>query len=165
MAQGVNVADYTRIKKYAIPLKHWTFPDGGSLEFLSPGKQNQDYLATLSALDWDNFYEMLNGGEFLDALRDEMKTNYDYTLIDSRTGLSDVADVCTVHLPDVLVDCFTLSTQGIEGSGLVARRHRGTARVPRHPRAAGADAGRPIRAEPGQRQPDLRPAALREPPV
>jgi MinD-like ATPase involved in chromosome partitioning or flagellar assembly len=119
--QKVNVADYTQIKQYVIPLKHWAFPPGGSLEFLSPGKQNRDYLATLSALDWDNFYEMLNGGEFLDALGGEMKAGYDYTLIDSRTGLSDVADVCTVHLPDVLVDCFTLSTQGIEGSATVAR--------------------------------------------
>jgi tetratricopeptide (TPR) repeat protein len=119
--QDVNVADYARIKQYVIPLKHWTFPGGGSLEFLSPGKQNRDYLATLSALDWDNFYEMLNGGEFLNALRDEMRAYYDYTLIDSRTGLSDVADVCTVNLPDVLVDCFTLSTQGIEGSAMVAR--------------------------------------------
>jgi tetratricopeptide (TPR) repeat protein len=118
----VRVADYARIKQYTIPLRHWTFPGGGSLEFLSPGKQNKDYLATLSALDWDNFYQVLNGGEFLDALRDEMKTNYDYTLIDSRTGLSDVADVCTVHLPDVLVDCFTLSSQGIDGSAMVARR-------------------------------------------
>ena len=118
----VRVAEYARIQQYTIPLRHWTFPGGGSLEFLSPGKQNKDYLATLSALDWDNFYEVLNGGEFLDALRDEMKTYYDYTLIDSRTGLSDVADVCTVHLPDVLVDCFTLSTQAVDGAALVARR-------------------------------------------
>jgi tetratricopeptide (TPR) repeat protein len=117
-----NIAEHTRILRYTIPLRHWTFPDGGSLDFLSPGKQNTDYLATLSALDWDSFYSALNGGEFLDALRDEMKTQYDYVLIDSRTGLSDVADICTVHLPDVLVDCFTLSTQGIEGSALVATR-------------------------------------------
>src|SRR5205807_739657 len=38
-----------------------------------------------------------------------------------RTGLSDVADICTVHLPDVLVDCFTLSDQGIEGAAAIAR--------------------------------------------
>ena len=50
-----------------------------------------------------------------------MKRHYDYVLIDSRTGLSDVADICTVQLPDTLVDCFTLSTQGIEGAAGVAR--------------------------------------------
>ena len=49
-----------------------------------------------------------------------MKQNYDYVLIDSRTGLSDVADICTVHLPDMVVDCFTLATQGIEGAAMIA---------------------------------------------
>jgi tetratricopeptide (TPR) repeat protein len=116
------IPEHARIQKYVIPLKGWAFPDGGSLEFLSPGKQNMDYLATLSGLDWDNFHSSLNGGEFLDAMRAEMKRHYDYTLIDSRTGLSDVADICTVQLPDVLVDCFTLSTQGVDGAERVARR-------------------------------------------
>jgi MinD-like ATPase involved in chromosome partitioning or flagellar assembly/tetratricopeptide (TPR) repeat protein len=117
-----HIDEHARIQKYVIPLRHWAFPRGGSLEFLSPGRQDRAYMTTLSALDWDNFYERLNGGEFLDALRADMKRHYDYALIDSRTGLSDVADICTVQLPDVLVDCFTLSTQGVEGAVQVARR-------------------------------------------
>jgi MinD-like ATPase involved in chromosome partitioning or flagellar assembly/tetratricopeptide (TPR) repeat protein len=109
-----------RVKDYAIPLK-WQFPKPGALHFLSPGKQtNGDYEATLSALDWDNFYDNLHGALFFDALRALMKREYDYVLIDSRTGLSDIADICTVHLPDIVVDCFTLSTQGIEGAAMVA---------------------------------------------
>jgi MinD-like ATPase involved in chromosome partitioning or flagellar assembly len=109
-----------RVKDYAIPL-NWQFPEPGALHFLSPGRQaNGDYEATLSALDWDNFYDNLHGGLFFDALRALMKREYDYVLIDSRTGLSDIADICTVHLPDILVDCFTLSTQGIEGAAMVA---------------------------------------------
>jgi hypothetical protein len=110
-----------RVTDYAIPL-NWQFPDEGALHFLSSGKQkNGDYQMTLSALNWDNFYNSLYGGQFFDALRVLMKRNYDYVLIDSRTGLSDVADICTVHLPDVVVDCFTLATQGIEGAADVAR--------------------------------------------
>ena len=101
---------------------NWQFDSRGALEFLSPGRQNRNYLATLGALDWDNFYDDLNGGEFLDAMREDMKRRYDYVLIDSRTGLSDVADICTVHLPDVLVDCFALSTQAIDGAAQVARQ-------------------------------------------
>ena len=116
-----HIAQDARIQRFAIPLKHWTFPEGGSLDFLSPGRQNKDYLATLSSLDWDNFYKQLSGGAFLDALRRELKANYDYALIDGRTGLSDLADVCTVHLPDVLVDCFTLSNQGVDGAAEVAK--------------------------------------------
>ncbi|MGN9906276.1 FxSxx-COOH system tetratricopeptide repeat protein [Phytohabitans sp. LJ34] len=102
----------------------WQFPSGGSLAFLSAGRQSDHYAATLSGLDWDNFYDRLDGAAFFDALRDDMKRRYDYTLIDSRTGLSDVADICTMHLPDLLVDCFTLSDQGIEGAAWVARRVR-----------------------------------------
>ena len=67
------------------------------------------------SVDWDNFYDRLGGGQFIDALREDMKAHYDYTLIDSRTGLSDIADICTVHLPDILVDCFTLNDQSIDG--------------------------------------------------
>ena len=119
---NTHIPAHAQLQQYVLSLKNWTFPGGGSLEFLSPGKQNRDYLATLSALDWDNFHETLNGGEFIDAVRADMRRHYDYTLIDSRTGLGDLADVCTVHLPDVLVDCFTLSTQGLEGAVHVARR-------------------------------------------
>jgi MinD-like ATPase involved in chromosome partitioning or flagellar assembly/tetratricopeptide (TPR) repeat protein len=117
-----HIPEHARIQKYAIPLRRWTFPGGGGLEFLSAGKQNRDYMATLSALDWDTFYQTLNGGEFLDAVRSDMRRQYDYTFIDSRTGLSDDADICTVQLPDVLVDCFTLSTQGLDGAADVWRR-------------------------------------------
>jgi MinD-like ATPase involved in chromosome partitioning or flagellar assembly/tetratricopeptide (TPR) repeat protein len=112
----------SQVANYTIPLS-WEFPDDGVLHFLTSGKQtgHGDYETTLSALDWDNFYDNLNGGQFFDALRGYMKSNYDYVLIDSRTGLSDVADICTVHLPDIVVDCFTLATQGIEGAALIAR--------------------------------------------
>ena len=41
---------------------------------------------------------------------------YDYVLIDSRTGLSDKADICTIQMPDLLVGCFTLSDQSIDGA-------------------------------------------------
>ena len=100
----------------------WTgaFPDGGRLDFLSAGRQNRDYSAAVCSLDWDNFYDRLGGGRFFRAMRDDMKQNYDYVLIDSRTGLSDVADICTIELPDVLTICFTLSDQSIEGAASVA---------------------------------------------
>jgi tetratricopeptide (TPR) repeat protein len=112
--------DYARVQKYAISLD-WEFPDGGRLDFLSAGRQNRDYSNTVASINWDEFYEDHGGGLFFDALRADMRRNYDYALIDSRTGLSDVADICTVHLPDVLADCFTLSDQGIEGAAAIAR--------------------------------------------
>jgi tetratricopeptide (TPR) repeat protein/CO dehydrogenase nickel-insertion accessory protein CooC1 len=117
------VNQLARVEDYAFSLD-WTFPDGGSLDFLSAGRQNDTYAQSLCGLDWDNFYERLHGQQFLDALRQNMIEHYDYTLIDSRTGFSDVSDICTGHLPDVLVDCFTLSTQGITGAAQIARKIR-----------------------------------------
>lgn len=112
--------EFARVERHAFSLR-WDFPGAGSLDFLSAGRQNRDYAVTVSGLDWDTFYNRLGGAQFFEALRADMKRNYDYTLIDSRTGLSDVADICTLHLPDTLVDCFTLSDQGIEGAQQVAR--------------------------------------------
>ncbi len=113
-----------RLEGYVIPL-NWQFPDDGSLHFLSPGKQNNgDYQAALSSLNWDNFYENLCGDLFMTALREYLKSQYDYVLIDSRTGHGDVADICTVHLPDMVVDCFTLTSQGMDGAAMMAREIR-----------------------------------------
>jgi MinD-like ATPase involved in chromosome partitioning or flagellar assembly len=126
--------EHASVERSVIPID-WQFPDGGCLDFLAAGRQNADYATTVGALDWDTFYDRLHGAAFLDALRADMKRRYDYALIDSRTGLSDVADICTLHLPDVLVDCFTLSDQGIDGAALVAHQARTRhTRLGRHPR-------------------------------
>jgi len=117
--------DFAHVEQHAISLTPERlglgFPDGGSLDLLSAGRQNREYSAAVSSFEWDNFYERLGGGLFLDALRDDMKAHYDYVLIDSRTGLSDNADICTIQMPDVLVDCFTLSGQSLDGAAGVAR--------------------------------------------
>ncbi len=113
--------EYARVQRDAVSLE-WNFPADGRLDFLSAGRQNRDYSAAVCSLDWDNFYDRLGGGRFFRAMREDMKQNYDYVLIDSRTGLSDVADICTIELPDVLTVCFTLSDQSIEGAANVARQ-------------------------------------------
>ncbi|WP_433206673.1 FxSxx-COOH system tetratricopeptide repeat protein [Dactylosporangium sp. CS-047395] len=112
--------DYASVAPYAFPL-HWEFPEGGSLDVMLAGRHNLDYAAHVAGLAWETFFD-LGGAQFLDALREDMKARYDYVLIDSRNGLSDVADICTLHLPDVVVDCFTSSYQGIDGAAEVARR-------------------------------------------
>lgn len=113
--------EYARILRHAVTLG-WDFPGEGTLDFVSAGRQNRDYSSLITSMDWDNFYERLGGGPFFDALRDDMRREYDYVLIDSRTGWSDIADICTVHFPDVLVNCFTLSDQSIDGAAAVASR-------------------------------------------
>ncbi|WP_214416111.1 FxSxx-COOH system tetratricopeptide repeat protein [Sphaerisporangium fuscum] len=113
--------DYAKVQRNAVSIDWNDFPGEGTLDFISAGRQNRDYASLVAAFDWDNFYTRLGGGQFFDALRADMKRHYDYILLDSRTGLSDIADICTVHFPDTVVVCFTLSDQSIEGASAVAQ--------------------------------------------
>ncbi|MDG6107965.1 tetratricopeptide repeat protein [Dactylosporangium aurantiacum] len=113
--------EQARARRLAFPLDTG-LRSGGELHFLSAGRQNQDYRVSVGGLDWDAFFEAREGALFFEALRASMKRDYDYTLINARAGLSDFADICTLHLPDTLVDCFTLSDHGIEGAAMIARR-------------------------------------------
>ena len=114
-----DVAAYARVTQYTQSL-NWTFPGDGTLDLMSCGRQNSDYGAIIGNLGWDVFYDKLHGAQLYVALRADMKARYDYTLIDSRTGFGDIAGICTFDLPDTLINCFTLNTQGIEGAASVA---------------------------------------------
>jgi CobQ/CobB/MinD/ParA nucleotide binding domain len=107
------------IDKYVLPLA-WTFPQRGALDLLPAGRQDASYAARANSFDWGQFYDKFGGGVFLEAVKLNMRKRYDYILVDSRTGVSDIAGVCTVQLPDVLVVCFTFNIQSIEGSAAVA---------------------------------------------
>ncbi|GIF65314.1 hypothetical protein Ais01nite_33490 [Asanoa ishikariensis] len=113
-------ADFARVSQFAFSLNWKHFPRGGSIDFLPAGQNDPGYERSVYERNWDEFYENLGGGKLFDALRADMKKNYDFALIDSRTGVSDVAGICTRQLPDVLVDCFTFSEQGIDGAARVA---------------------------------------------
>ena len=54
------------------------------------------------------------------AFREMARREYDYVLLDSRTGVSDTAGICTVQLPDCLVVGFTLNRQGMRGAAEIA---------------------------------------------
>jgi len=79
------------------------------------------YAAAVSTFDWQDFHDRLAGGLFLQELREHLRERYDFVLVDSRTGWSDTAGVCTVVLPDTVVACFNLSIQAIEGAAEAAR--------------------------------------------
>ncbi|MFI9329523.1 FxSxx-COOH system tetratricopeptide repeat protein [Kitasatospora sp. NPDC052868] len=98
-------------------------PPGGRLDFLPAGRQNAAYSAAVTSFNWRSFYHGrdIRGGEFLRELRERWARSYDYVLIDSRTGVSDTSGICTVLMPDTVVDCFTFSAQNIRGGVDAAR--------------------------------------------
>ncbi|AXI80400.1 FxSxx-COOH system tetratricopeptide repeat protein [Peterkaempfera bronchialis] len=112
--------EYARVERYASSLR-WDFPGHGYIDFVSPGRQTPEYSQAVNTYDWRGFHERRGGSAFLDALRRDMRENYDYALIDSRTGYSDTSGITTLQLPDVLVNCFTFNTQAIKGTAGIAR--------------------------------------------
>lgn len=98
----------------------WDFGEG-YLDLVPAGRQGPAYGVRVSQFNWEEFYSKLGGGLLLEGLKDRLRKDYDYILIDSRTGISDTSGVCTVQMPDDLVVCFTLNRQSIMGAAAVAQ--------------------------------------------
>ncbi len=111
---------FANILRYAVAL-NYDFPNGGSLDFVPAGRQGPSYGSRFNSFDWQNFYDHLGGGHFLEEAKCQMRDEYDYVLIDSRTGVGDTSGICTIQMPDTLVACFTLNNQGLEGALRVAK--------------------------------------------
>ena len=112
---------YADFSDYILSVNFEHFPLGGRIDFLPAGRQNDTYAIEVSSFNWQNFYDRLGGGGFFEALKDRARAEYDYILIDSRTGVSDTSGICTVQMPDSLVVCFTYNNQSIKGAAAVAR--------------------------------------------
>jgi cellulose biosynthesis protein BcsQ len=91
------------------------------LDLMSSGKKDADYISRVRAFSYDRFYEEHDGGQFLEDVRDFWKEQYDFVLIDSRTGLTDTSGICTIQIPDSLVLLFTATEHGFKGIINVAK--------------------------------------------
>jgi MinD-like ATPase involved in chromosome partitioning or flagellar assembly len=88
----------------------------------SGGADGSHYGERVQALDWNRLYEEHDLGARLERARTYWKRHYDFVLIDSRTGISDVAGVTTIQLPDVLVIVLTPNEQSLAGAAEVAAK-------------------------------------------
>ncbi len=93
------------------------------LHFLTAGKRGENYFDNVRSLDLKEFYKK-NGGVYIERLRREWKEEYDYVLIDSRTGVTDLGGVCTLQLPDILILLFTATDQNLKGILDIAPKSR-----------------------------------------
>jgi HEAT repeat protein/MinD-like ATPase involved in chromosome partitioning or flagellar assembly len=107
------------LEDYVVGLD-WDFNGKGSISLVPAGRQGEDYPRRVNTFDWNNFYERLGGGKLLYAAGNALRQEYDYVLIDSRTGVSDTSGICTVQMPDLLVVCFTLNHQSVRGAAAIA---------------------------------------------
>jgi cellulose biosynthesis protein BcsQ len=88
----------------------------GRLDLWVAGKQDRDYFKRVRSLDFPEFYSTRNGGIFIEELRRDLKSEYDFVLVDSRTGLTEIGGISTVQLPDAIVILFTATEQAFQGA-------------------------------------------------
>lgn len=89
-----------------------------SIWIMPAGKRDDDYASKLGAIDWSHLYQDLKGYLFIEDLRQQWAAHsaaFDYVLIDSRTGHTDVGGICTRQLADLDVLMFVPNTQNIMG--------------------------------------------------
>jgi formylglycine-generating enzyme required for sulfatase activity/MinD-like ATPase involved in chromosome partitioning or flagellar assembly len=100
------------------PIIEADFQEGGSIYIIPAGKEDITYKNELQAFNWVKFYKEENGKYLLNNLRYEIIPEFDnpdFVLIDSRTGLTDIGDICTILLPDKVVIFTGLNDQHING--------------------------------------------------
>ncbi len=86
------------------------------LFLIKSGKDRKDYGADLALFNWAEFFEKNEAGQFLEDLREDWRSDFDFVFIDSRTGFTDTNGICTYFLPDVLVPVFTCTEQSLYGA-------------------------------------------------
>lgn len=89
----------------------------GRLWIMPAGVQDGTYAKRLSDIDWQQLYAEEQGYLLFEDLKRQWKRALepDYVLIDSRTGHSDIAGICTRQLPDGVVILFFPTDQNLRG--------------------------------------------------
>ena len=109
-ASAPSVADYILECSSAGP-NIWMLPAGRS--------NDASYTDKLASIDWQSLYSEQMGYLFFEDTKQQWAlfqgAGFDYVLIDSRTGHTDVGGICTRQLPDLVVAMFLPTRQNIAG--------------------------------------------------
>jgi len=109
-------------------------PEGcrGHLAVMSTGAVDGTYGQRLNAIDWGLLYAARDGYVMFEDVRAQWQAaGFDYVLLDSRTGFTDVGGICTRHLPDAVVSLFRTDDQSLGGTAQMADAIRAEVPTPR----------------------------------
>ena len=112
--QAINIPDTLR-----------EFADG-SLRIMPAGRFDRDYAQRLDALNLSALYRDGLGEPLIRAFKKKFAEAglYDYVLVDSRTGISEGAGICTRDLADHVMILSGLNRQNVEGTCEFLRQFR-----------------------------------------
>lgn len=102
------------------------------IDVMPAGKDDDNYSERFASIDWNDLYTNRNGFLLMENLRAGWeRAGYDYVLIDSRTGHTDVSGICTRQLPDAVVAVFFPNEQNLLGLSQIVRGVRSAGARPR----------------------------------
>lgn len=93
----------------------------GSIRLLTCGKTNNEYMSRVRRFDWEQFYSRQSGFQIIETLKTELLINSDISLIDARSGQSDIGATPTIQVPDAIILLFTSNQQNLDGTARIAR--------------------------------------------
>ena len=106
-----EVADYIVPCRLSNGRDIWVLPAGDNTR--------PEYAEQFARIDWGYLYAERNGAELLDDMKVQWEEfedqGFDYVLIDSRTGNTDIGGICTRQLPDAVAILFMPTRQNTDG--------------------------------------------------
>jgi cellulose biosynthesis protein BcsQ len=98
----------------------------GEIWVLPSGSRALSYENKFSQINWRELYEVSNGYLLIEDLWAQLKEkyNFDYVLVDSRTGYTDVGGICTRQVPDAVAICFFPNDQNLHGLKTIVEKIR-----------------------------------------
>ena len=84
-----------------------------NLFLMKAGAFDDEYADKTSTFDWEGLYA--RSPLLFVLLAQKLAEDYQYVLIDSRTGLTDTSGICTMLMPERLVLVFTPNRQSLTG--------------------------------------------------
>lgn len=120
LVEGFQASEDNTIqwRDHAIRLSNQRTPN---VSLIKSGRVDYTYSSRLHCLNWNELYGEGLGNAF-ETMFDELRQEYDYILIDARTGVTDFSGIITAQLPDILAFMFTSNEQSFRGATDVARR-------------------------------------------
>ncbi|MCK4762284.1 MAG: NACHT domain-containing protein, partial [Candidatus Aminicenantes bacterium] len=120
--KGFKIKGDKLIKSSIYSFKSENLPDDykalGKIQVLPAGKLEQGYTEKFSRIEWEKLFdgeENIGFQVFEECLKVLDDLDFDYVLIDSRTGLTHIALVTTILLPDLVFLVFNYNEQNLRG--------------------------------------------------
>jgi tetratricopeptide (TPR) repeat protein len=121
-AAGLDEEELAREVLAAVGWEHYVsrVDQSSQLYLMRAGRFDDSYGDRLAAMHWDDLFDSCPA--LFRCFADNLARHFRHVLVDSRTGRTDSAGICTTLLPRKLVVVFTPNRQSLEGvQALVTR--------------------------------------------